>query len=775
MLKKKKGILKALKNLNLKWFGFVFGALYWILEAFRAVFVFEKGNFLEQIFLPDLWSLWMRVLVVCIIILFSLYAQSLREKIEDDESMRAKRARRVGIIWAGVGFSVFYWLLESFRDVFIFERGSFWERIIQPDPMGLWMRVLAMGILFLFSVWAQSLVNKRIQVEEALRNARRDLEKQVEQRTAELSKANTLLKQEISERKRVEEELREVNRALKTISECNEVLVRANDEQALLEDVCRIITEAGKYRFVWVGFAEQDAEKSVKPVSHAGCEKGYLNEVKLTWGDSEQDCNPVGKAIRTGRPCIESHLRSESNSVPWRVEAIERGCRSLISLPLNNNGRAFGALNIYSTESNAFHEEEVNLLMELAGDLAYGIKTLRTRIEHRQVEEEKVKIQAQLLQAQKMEAVGTLAGGVAHDFNNLLTAIQGYIDMTLLEVNTSDRIYKNLEQTSHACAKAANLTRQLLLFSRKQPMEFKALDLNKTVESLLNMLERLIGEDIVINIDLKPDLWTVWADAGNIEQLLMNLAVNAKDAMPEGGTLTIKTENITLEKDFLESIPKARAGKFVCLSVEDTGVGIDKTLIERIFDPFFSTKPPGKGTGLGLSVVYGIVEQHKGWVNVYSELEHGSAFKVYLPADSVVLKDEPEKKTSLEELKGYGERVLLVEDEGAVREFAMKALSKNGYTVFEAASAEEALEIFKRENGQFHLVFSDIVLPDKSGVELVDQLLSINPEISVLLSSGYSDDRSQWPLIREKGLQFLQKPYALPDLLQAIRTAVSVC
>jgi CheY-like chemotaxis protein len=374
-----------------------------------------------------------------------------------------------------------------------------------------------------------------------------------------------------------------------------------------------------------------------------------------------------------------------------------------------------------------------------------------------------------------MEAIGTLAGGVAHDFNNLLTAIQGYIDMTLLEVNTSDRIYKNLEHTRHACEKAANLTRQLLLFSRKQPMKFETLDLNKTVESLLKMLGRLIGEDILINVDLKPDLWTIRADAGNIEQLLMNLTVNAKDAMPKGGTIHIKTENVTLEEDSLESIPKAKAGKFVCLSVEDTGVGMDKTVIERIFDPFFSTKAPGKGTGLGLSVAYGIVKQHKGWINVYSELEHGSMFKVYLPADSVMLKDEPERKIPLEELRGDGERILLVEDEVAVREFAVKALNENGYTVFEAASAEEALEIFEREDGKFHLVFSDIVLPDKSGIDLVDQLLSINSEISVLLSSGYSDDRSKCPLIHDKGLKFLQKPYALPDLLHAIRTAVSLC
>jgi signal transduction histidine kinase len=775
MMEEIKSRFKFLAKANLKWSGIVFGASYWVLEAFRDVFVFERGNFLERVFLPDMWTFWMRFLVVCIIILFGFYAQSLREKLEDHKGGQSKTIRMVGIVWAGIGFSALYWVLEAFRNVFVLEKGSFWDRIINPDPLELWMRVLAVGILCLFGVYAQFLVNKQRQTEESLRTIRRVLEKQVNDRTTQLSEANALLKQEIVKKKQVEKELRKVNQALKTLTECNEVMVRANDEKTLLENICRIITEDGRYHFAWVGFAEQDAEKSIRPVSHAGYEEGYLNKVKLTWEDSEQDRNPAGRAIRTGRPCVEKNLRSKRNCVPWGFEAVERGCESLISLPLNTNNSTFGALNIYSTEPDVFHNEEVNLLMELASDLAFGITALRTRIEHRRAEEEKEKIQAQLLQAQKMDAVGGLAGGVAHDFNNLLTAIQGYIEMTLLKVKESDPIYRNLEQTRHACVQATSLTRQLLLFSRKQPMEFTTLNVNKKVESLLSMLGRLIGEDIAINTDLEPDVWTVRADGANIEQLLMNLAVNAREAMPEGGTLTIGTENITLDKNSLETIPGGRIGKFVCLSVEDTGVGIEKTIIERIFDPFFTTKPLGKGTGLGLSVVYGVVEQHKGWINLHSEPGQGSTFKVYLPADSVILEDKPEKKISLKELQGHYERILLVEDEDAVREFAAKALGENGYTVFEATSAEEALEIFKREKGKLHLIFSDMVLPGKSGLELVEQLLSINPEISVLLSSGYMDDKSQYPLIREKGLRFLQKPYTLPDLLKAIRVAVSLC
>ncbi len=390
----------------------------------------------------------------------------------------------------------------------------------------------------------------------------------------------------------------------------------------------------------------------------------------------------------------------------------------------------------------------------------------------KRAEEEKIKIQAQLLQAQKMEAIGTLAGGVAHDFNNMLTAIQGYTDLAMMEIDETDPLYRDLKQIHRAAVRAADLTRQLLLFSRKRPMEFTLLNINRMVEDLLKMLDRLISEDIVINTDPQPDIWTVRCDAGNIEQVIMNLAVNARDAMPDGGKLTIKTKNITLDEEDCKLIHEARPGKFICLSVEDTGAGMDKDVIQHIFEPFFSTKETEKGTGLGLSVVYGIVKQHEGWINVYSEPGKGSMFKVYLPAFSVKLEDGTNEAISLQELQGSGERILLVEDEEGVRDFGMRALGENGYMVFEAANAKEAMESFEKEKGNFHLVFCDVVLPDKSGPQLVEQLLSRKPELLVLLSSGYTDDKSQWSMIYERGFRFLQKPYALDDLLRTIKEVI---
>ncbi len=392
--------------------------------------------------------------------------------------------------------------------------------------------------------------------------------------------------------------------------------------------------------------------------------------------------------------------------------------------------------------------------------------------ERKHAKEEKKKIQAQLLQAQKMEAIGKLAGGVAHDFNNLLTTIHGYTELAMMRLNEADPLYRDLREIHLSATRAASLTRQLLLFSRKQPMEFVPININRTVDDLLKMLRRLIGEDIDINIDLEPALWTIRADAVNIEQVIMNLAVNARDAMPEGGKLTIRTKNLTLDEEFCKLIPDARPGKFVCLLVEDTGVGMDKEITQHIFEPFFSTKEAGRGTGLGLSVVYGIVKQHGGWINVYSEPGQGSTFKVYLPAFPAKLEEKTKKTISLQEFQGNGEWILLVEDEEKVRELTKRALCENGYVVFEAANAREAMDIFEREGGKFHLVFSDVVLPDKTGLQLVHQLLSRKPELHVLLSSGYTDDKSQWSTISKRGFRFLQKPYTLPDLLQAIKEAI---
>jgi PAS domain S-box-containing protein len=403
-------------------------------------------------------------------------------------------------------------------------------------------------------------------------------------------------------------------------------------------------------------------------------------------------------------------------------------------------------------------------------DRVSGIVLVMLNITKRkQAEQEMETIQQQLLHSQKMEAIGTLAGGVAHDFNNLLTAIHGCLDLAMMKIDQESSAYHDLREVHSAAARASDLTRQLLLFSRQHLIQFKTIDLNKTITNLLKMLHRLIGEDISILMALEPKLWNVNADPGTIEQVILNLTVNARDSMPSGGQITIRTDNVHLDESYQDVMKEARAGLFVRLTITDMGTGMTPDVQQRIFEPFFTTKGPGKGTGLGLSVAYGIIKQHQGWIHVYSEPGKGTDVKVYLPAsfDEVKKPDLPLQQTG--DLRGEGERILVIEDEKCVRDFAMRALKKNGYEVFAVGNGKEAFEIFDQEKGEFDIIFCDVVLPDISGVELVEKLHQMNPKCEILISSGYTDSKSQWSTIREKGYTFLQKPYALLDLLQALR------
>ncbi len=387
---------------------------------------------------------------------------------------------------------------------------------------------------------------------------------------------------------------------------------------------------------------------------------------------------------------------------------------------------------------------------------------------------EKDAIRSQLLQAQKMEAVGILAGGVAHDFNNLLTTISGYTELALEKAATVPGLTKDLKEVAMAAERAGDLTRQLLLFSRKQPLEFISIDLSSRIEDLLNMLVRIIGEDVEIYTDMVAGLWPVSADGISIDQLVMNLAINARDAMPEGGRVTIQAENISLSGPSSGAHPESRPGRYVRVTVSDTGVGMDEETLEHIFDPFFTTKELGKGTGLGMSVVHGIAKHHEGWIEVESAPGAGSRFTVYFPAIPDARLKPAVPKESRREMEGAGRRVLVVEDEEALRAFANVALSKSGYQVTACHTAEEALSIFRRDGDRFDLVFSDVVLPDKSGIWLAEELSVLRPGLPVLLSSGYPDQKSGWNVIQEKNIPFIQKPYSLPGLLAAVSGCLSV-
>jgi two-component system cell cycle sensor histidine kinase/response regulator CckA len=377
-------------------------------------------------------------------------------------------------------------------------------------------------------------------------------------------------------------------------------------------------------------------------------------------------------------------------------------------------------------------------------------------------------LEVQLQQSQKLEAIGILAGGIAHDFNNLLTVISGYSDLALMRLRPEESLHKNISEVVKAAARAASLTRQLLAFSRKQVLQPRVLDLNAVVSEVEKMLRRLIGEDIELRTILGRELGSVKADPGQIEQVLMNLAVNARDAMPQGGKLTIETENIFLDEDYAGKHVAIKSGAHVMLAVTDTGTGMDEKTRERLFEPFFTTKRLGKGTGLGLSMVYGIVKQSGGNIWVYSEVGRGTTFKVYLPR---VDEGAPEYKRGLEvqEAARGTETILLAEDEEMVRRLAREVLEAFGYKVLEAANGGSALLICERNEGVIDLLVTDVVMPEMSGRELADRLSRFHPNMKMLYMSGYTDNSIVHQGVLDRGANFIQKPFPPSALALKIR------
>jgi two-component system, cell cycle sensor histidine kinase and response regulator CckA len=381
---------------------------------------------------------------------------------------------------------------------------------------------------------------------------------------------------------------------------------------------------------------------------------------------------------------------------------------------------------------------------------------------------ERKTLEQQLRQSQKMEAVGQLAGGIAHDFNNLLTAINGYSELTMMRLRAEDPLRRNLEEIKKAGDRAAALTRQLLAFSRKQVLQPKVLDLNSVVSGLENMLRRLIGEDVDLRTALKPEPGSVKADPGQIEQVIMNLAVNARDAMPRGGKLTIETGNIYLDEEYARRHVAVSPGQYVMLAVSDTGTGMDEQTRARIFEPFFTTKESGKGTGLGLSTVYGIVKQSGGNIWVYSEVGRGTTFKVYLPLVGEA-GQEYRRSDEVEEAAKGTETVLLAEDEEVVRTLAREVLETYGYRVVEAANGGAALLICERHREPIHLLITDVVMPEMSGRELADRLAPLRSEMKVLYMSGYTDNAIVHQGVLDEGANFIQKPFAPGQLARKVR------
>jgi PAS domain S-box-containing protein len=694
---------------------------------------------------------------------------------------------------------------------------------------------------------------------------------------------------DVTPRKRAEEELRHLNRALTAISAVNQAILHASEEPSLLQEVCRCVVDHAGYRMAWVGFLSDSEPRTISPVAQAGMEQGSLDSINVTYDDSERGRGPTGTAARTRRPAIVRNAATAEEYAPWRAEASAQGYASVIGLPLLFAGNLLGVLTVYSVETEAFDQQEVDFLSELAGDLAYGIQALRTRAEQARAEaalleerhllhtlmdnlpdviyfkdresrfthinqalakafglsdpaqaigkrdfdfftgehaqqafadeqeivrtgqpmlakEEKETwpdghvtwasstkmplrdargnivgtfgvsrdvtphkvLEEQLRLSQRMESVGRLAGGVAHDFNNLLTIIAGYTQLVKGGLDEGSALHGHVDEVLKASDRAASLTQQLLAFSRKQVLQVEVLDLNTALGNLEKMLLRLIGEDIELRTVPQAGLGRVKADPGQIDQVIMNLVVNARDAMPQGGTITIETANMDLTEDYTRSHFPVVPGRYVMVSVSDTGTGMSQEIQAHIFEPFFTTKEKGKGTGLGLATVYGIVKQSGGYIWVYSELGRGSTFKVYLPRVEGPLAEAEPAKVSLDSVKG-SETVLVVEDEEAVRSLVRKTLESHGYKVLESQGADDALSILEQYAEPIHLLLTDVVMPQMSGQELAKRLLAMRPEVKVIYMSGYTDDAIVRHGVLEAGVSFVQKPFAPTTLAQKVR------
>ena len=402
------------------------------------------------------------------------------------------------------------------------------------------------------------------------------------------------------------------------------------------------------------------------------------------------------------------------------------------------------------------------------GDLSSVIGVAADITERVKAEEALNSKEEELRQAQKMEAVGRLAGGVAHDFNNLLTAINGYSDLTLMELKDADPLRANIEEIKKAEDRAAGLTRQLLTFSRRQVLKSRTLDLNQIVADLNNMLSRLIGEDIELETVLEPNLDSVLADPSQIDQVIVNILVNARDAMPLGGKITIETANVFLDAEYASEHLDVAPGHYIMLAITDTGVGMDLATQERIFEPFFTTKESGKGTGLGLATVYGIVKQSGGCIRVFTELQKGTTFKIYLPQSEETVEMAPAALPNTGLPKG-SETVLLVEDDEGLAKVVQATLQKHGYTVLTAVDGFGALLASHQQSGPIHLLLTDIVMPRMSGRELADQIKAVRPEVKVLFMSGYPDNEIAHPSALGEGVDFLEKPFSPKALCRKVR------
>ncbi|MEW5913980.1 MAG: response regulator [Thermodesulfobacteriota bacterium] len=594
-----------------------------------------------------------------------------------------------------------------------------------------------------------------LQAQNELRSLNTRLEDLVAERTA-------ALRAEIKERIDSEKRVQRLNLILRAIRAVNELVVREKDAPRLVQEVCRVLVERRGYESAFILLAEGQGQWCAYTQKGPGVV-----------------CTADLDRLKSNLPacCLEAEQRKGIYHVTERDQlcatcplTAQCGQGDVMCARLQHGQQHYGYLAVSMDHPTAMDPENQVLFTEMADDVASALYNIEQGKAVKRAEEEKERMEEELRQAQKMEAVGRLAGGVAHDFNNMLGVIMGNAEMALAQQAPDTPLHGLLEEIQKAARRSADLTRQLLAFSRRQIAAPKVVALNQTIADQHKMLVRLIGEDINVRFIPGDKLWNVLIDPSQVDQILANLAVNARDATPDTGTITIETGNVVLDEAYCNQHIQVPPGEYVMLSFSDTGVGMSPEVQEHIFEPFFTTKGEGEGTGLGLSTVFGIVKQNDGLIHTYSEPGLGTTFKIYFPRFQG--KAEAAATAVEESPLGGDETVLIVEDESQLLELAQTVLSRFGYNVLAARTPSAACQLAETYEGDIHLLLTDVVLPEMNGKELQGKILAIKPDIKTLFMSGYTANAISHRGVIDQGIQFIGKPFTIKDLARKVREAL---
>ncbi len=565
---------------------------------------------------------------------------------------------------------------------------------------------------------------------------------------------------DVTERKLAEQRIEHLNRVLRGIRDVNQLIIRERDRDKLIREGCRLLVDNRGYTSALIVLTD---EKD-RPVSWAGA--GMAASFDMLPALDRETLPPC---CGFARP-VDGVVLIEDREGICGPCPVAKGCADADSLcvRLIHGSKAFGYLAVAVEHGLGADAEELSLLAEMAGDLAYSLYAMQTEEARERSERERKALGEQLVQAQKLESIGRLAGGVAHDFNNMLGVIIGYAEMALDEVGAADPLRVYLDEIFKAARRSSDISRQLLAFARKQTISPKVLDVNETVEGMLKMLRRLIGEDIDLAWLPKADLWKVSMDPSQIDQILANLCVNARDAISGVGKVTIETGKVSFDEAYCSVHAGFVPGEFVLLAVSDSGCGMDKETLANIFEPFFTTKGIEQGTGLGLATVYGIVKQNNGFINVYSEPGKGTSIKIYLPRH--IGEPAEEKAAGEPEIPhGRNETILLVDDERAMLDMARKMLERLGYRVLAAGTPGEAIGLAQDHSGRIDLLITDVVMPEMNGRDMSERLQSFHPNLKTLFMSGYTANVIAHRGVLDEGMHFIQKPLSMKGLALRVR------